>query len=353
MAGPEEQLPQLPRIRLTRRQVALAIAFIIAVIAFLYLGLPKLAGLGRTIDKLKEGNIWWLALAVVCELGSYLGYMALFRGVFVNRAARIGWAASYQITLAGEVASRVLAAGGAGGAVLTVWALRRAGMGAREVADRMVAFLVLLYAAYMLSLLIDGLGLFLHLWPGQAPLTITLIPAAFGFAVIVLFLAIGAIPGNFERLVARWSAGSGVVGKVARRLATVPASAGAGVRTAIRLLRGGDPALLGSIGNWAGDIACLWACFHAFGAAPPLGVVVMAYFVGWIANLLPLPGGIGGVEGGLIGCFSAFDVNVQSAIVAVLAYRAFSFWAPIVPGLVAYLQLRGTVNRWDAQESLS
>ena len=73
----------------------------------------------------------------------------------------------------------------------------------------------------------------------------------------------------------------------------------------------------------------------------------MAYFVGWIANTLPLPGGIGGVEGGMIGAFTAFDVSVQSAVVAVLAYRAFSFWLPTLPGgVVAYVQLRRTVNRW-------
>jgi uncharacterized protein (TIRG00374 family) len=111
-------------------------------------------------------------------------------------------------------------------------------------------------------------------------------------------------------------------------------------------LRTRNPGLLGAIAWWGFDIATLWACFHAFGASPPKGVIVMAYFVGWIANTLPLPGGIGGVEGGMIGAFTAFNVSVQSAVVAVLAYRAFSFWLPTLPGGVAYVQLRRTVNRW-------
>ena len=92
----------------------------------------------------------------------------------------------------------------------------------------------------------------------------------------------------------------------------------------------------------------LWACFHAFGYSPPPAVIVMAYFVGWIGNTLPLPGGIGGVEGGLIGAFTAFGVSVQAAVVAVLAYRAFSFWLPTLPGAVAYFQLRRTVRGWEA-----
>jgi uncharacterized protein (TIRG00374 family) len=87
--------------------------------------------------------------------------------------------------------------------------------------------------------------------------------------------------------------------------------------------------------------------------SPHKAVIVMAYFVGWIANALPLPGGIGGVEGGMIGAFSAFGVSVQAAVVAVLAYRAFSFWLPTVPGAIAYLQLRRTVRSWDGVAALA
>jgi putative heme transporter len=96
----------------------------------------------------------------------------------------------------------------------------------------------------------------------------------------------------------------------------------------------------------------LWATFHAFGSdTPPIAVIVMAYFVGMLGNTLPLPGGIGGVDGGMIGAFAAFDVNFGYATVAVLAYRVFSFWLPTVPGAVAYLQLRRTVNRWGEERA--
>jgi uncharacterized protein (TIRG00374 family) len=271
----------------------------------------------------------------------------LFRAVFINRTARIDWGASFQIAFASEAASRLFAAGGAGGVALTAWALRRAGIDSRTVAARMIAFLVLLYAVYMITLVLGGVGLYVNLLPGSAPFAITIIPAILGAVVIVLFLALATIPGDFERLVSRWSAGAGRVGRLARRLATVPASAASGVRTALELLRTGDAGLLGALANWGFDIACLWACFHAFGYSPEVAVVIMAYFVGWIANLLPLPGGVGGVEGGLIGAFSAFDVRVQGAIVSVLAYRAFSFWLPTLPGVVAYVKLRRTVRAWD------
>lgn len=38
------------------------------------------------------------------------------------------------------------------------------------------------------------------------------------------------------------------------------------------------------------DVATLWAAFHAFGAAPPLGVLVLAYTLGQLGGLIPLPG---------------------------------------------------------------
>ena len=70
-------------------------------------------------------------------------------------------------------------------------------------------------------------------------------------------------------------------------------------------------------------------------------MIVLAYFVGMLGNALPLPGGIGGVDGGMIGAFAAFGVSSDYAIGAVLTYRAFAFWLPTLPGAVAYFQLRG------------
>ena len=87
------------------------------------------------------------------------------------------------------------------------------------------------------------------------------------------------------------------------------------------------------------DIAVLWSCLRAFGEAPAVPVVVMAYFVGMLGNLLPLAGGVGGVEGGMIAAFAGFGVPSGAALIAVLAYRFWAFWLPIVPGSVAYVQL--------------
>ena len=68
-----------------------------------------------------------------------------------------------------------------------------------------------------------------------------------------------------------------------------------------------------------------------------------------LGNLLPMPGGVGGVEGGMIASFVAFGVDAGLAVVAVLIYRAFTFWLPLIPGVIAFFQLRKTVERWCAK----
>jgi uncharacterized protein (TIRG00374 family) len=75
----------------------------------------------------------------------------------------------------------------------------------------------------------------------------------------------------------------------------------------------------------------------------------MAYFLGQLGNLLPLPGGVGGVEGGMIGAFIAFGTPASLAVLGVLAYRAISFWLPTLPGGLAYWRLRRTVGQWRGE----
>jgi putative heme transporter len=339
---------EMPRVVFTRRRLLISLLFVASAVAFLYFVLPRLLGLKETWNRIQHGNGWWLAFAAVLEVCSFIGYIALFRAVFVRGKSRIDWRASYEITMSGLAATRLFASAGAGGIALTAWALRRSGMEPRVVGCRMVAQLALLYGVFMATLVVVGLGLYMGVIPGGGSFALTVVPALFGAIVIALFLAVSLLPGDFDRLVKRWTSDSRF-GRMTARVATVPATAATGIRTAIDLVRSKNPYLLGALAWWGFDIAVLWACFHAFGASPPKGVIIMAYFIGMFGNTLPLPGGIGGVDGGMIGALTAFGVGVEVSVVSVLAYRAFSFWLPTLPGAVAYLQLRRTVHRWQEE----
>ena len=350
------------RMLFDRRRLITYVLVVAVILVALYFVLPELAGLEDSLRKIEDADPVWITIALGFTLLSFAAYIALFRGILGGRRVspqfqeRIDWRTSYQITLAGLAATRLFSAGGAGGIALTYWALRRAGMGARQTAARMVAFLVLLYTVYLLALVIVGIFLRVGLFPGPAPVSMTIVPAALAGIALGILLLLSLVPVDLERIVARWAQGHRRV-RLARRIASVPATIAAGTREALTILRhpsSGALALVGAVGFWAANICVLWACFHAFGESVPKAVLIQGFFVGMTANLLPFfPGGVGSVDAGMIAAFLAFGEPSSTVFVSVLAYRVIAFWLPIPPGILAYLQLRRTVARWRQQDAPS
>jgi uncharacterized protein (TIRG00374 family) len=333
-----------------KRLIQTAVAVVLLLVA-IYVVVPKLFDLQDALGKIGDGDPLWIALGVVFCVAMFAAYVALFRGVVSERVIHLNWRESYQITMAGLAATRLFSAGGAGGILLTYWALRKAGMERRQSVCRMVAFLVVLYSVYLLAIAVFGTLLWTGVLSGEAPLAGTLIPAGLAAAAIVIGLVIALLPDDFERRIERHT--SGRFGKIARRLATAPATFAQGTRTAITFVRqpsAGALAFGGAIGFWAANIAILWASFHAFDVSVPLGVVIQGFFLGMVANLIPFaPGGVGAVDAGMIGAFVLFGVPSAEVFAAVLTYRVIAFWLPIPPGIIAFFQLRNTVNRWEQE----
>ncbi len=349
---PGREVPEHgPTIQITRKRVLIATVLIATALVGLYFLIPKLAGLKQTWGQIQHGDPLWLALGGVLELLSIAGYATSFRTVFGRGVTRIDWRVSLQIPLAGIAAIRLVAAAGAGGVAVTAWALARAGMSAEQIACRMVASLVVQYSVYLAALFVCGVGLWSGLFPGGGSVAITLIPAALAAVLGAGLLGLAVMPSDVERRLERVGSRSRSLGWVATRIAKVPDTLGSGVRTAWDLVRQKRLGLVGAVAYWGYDIAVLGVCFHAFGRVVPVAVLVMGYFLGTLGSLLPLPAGVGGVEGGMIGAFVAFGIPASSAIIAVLAYRAISFWLPTLPGIIGYLALRSTVRRWQAADT--
>jgi uncharacterized protein (TIRG00374 family) len=336
----------------TRRRILQTVAAVLLLSAAVYVLFPKIVGIDDAIGEVKTGDPVWIAVAFGFVIGSFAAYVALFRGVIGERARHLNWRESYQITMAGLAATRLFSAGGAGGIALTYWALRKEGMKRGESACRMVAFLVLLYAVYMLSLVVFGILLRTGVLSGNDPAGMTIVPAAVAGALIVVFLLIALIPEDFEHQLARIGQGYRRA-RFLRRIGSGPATLARGTRIAIDFVRrpsAGGLAVAGAIGFWAANIGILWASFHAFDVGVPLGVVVQGFFVGMTANLFPFaPGGVGAVDAGMIGAFVLFGYPSETVFAAVLLYRLIAFWLPIPPGVLAFFQLRKTVTRWEGE----
>jgi uncharacterized membrane protein YbhN (UPF0104 family) len=340
--------PEGPGTPVSRRRLLLAVALIVFALVGLYLLVPKIAGLHQTWGKLEHGDPLWLCGAAGVELLSIAGYAVLFRTIFGRGVPRLTWGVSMEIPLAGIAAIRLLAAAGAGAVAVTVWALGHAGLDAQVIACRMVASLIVQYAVYLGAVIVFGIALGSGLLPGQGPVELTLLPALASLAIAALVLSAVLVPDDVDRRLRQISSGPRWWRRLVERLAAAPAALGSGARTAVDLVRERRLGLLGAVAYWGFDIAALGCSFRAFGGHPELAVLVLGYFLGTLGGLLPIPGGIGGVEGAMIGAFVAFGIAGGEAIVAVLAYRAISFWLPTLPGIGGYLALRRTVRRWDA-----
>src|SRR5205807_1425586 len=316
------------------RKATLVGAVAAAVVAALVVALPgAYSAVSAAVAKLGHADWRWLALGLGLEALSFFGHIVLFRAVFLDESSRIGYGESYDITLAGHAASRLLGAAGAGGIALQVWALRRSGMTSRTVATRMLGFLVLLYSFYALAVAAVGFGLWSGVLPGGGSVALTLIP---GIA------ALGLVGGGLGAAT--------LAHRAPGRLAQAGAAVGDGVREAAAVVRRRDPRLVGGLMWWAFDIAVLWASFRAFGAAPPLAILVLGYFLGLAGNALPFLGSVGGVDGGMIGALVALGTNPAAAVVGVVVYRLFSCWAPTIPGAFAFARLRRRVAAWQSAD---
>jgi uncharacterized membrane protein YbhN (UPF0104 family) len=227
--GEAEELDEAtpPRLQFTPRNLLALGGFLTASIAAMYYLLPQLAGLEDTWHRIEDGSPYWMFLALLFLAGMFGGYVMMFRGVFVRAPGgdRIGWRESYQITMAGLAASRIFAAGGAGGLVLTAWALRRAGLRKRLVADTTLSFLILTYIPYVGALIVCGLGLRIGLFPGEAPFGLTVVPASLAGIALGVGLSVALVPTDLQRRLGGWAGSGGRLARIAQKLANLPASA--------------------------------------------------------------------------------------------------------------------------------
>ena len=306
------------------RRLARRAAVAVALLAVLGLVAALAPGLGQVRDLLRQASLGWLGLAVALEVLSSLSYVMLFRPVFCRR---MSWRSSAEIGLAELAVGSIVPASGAGGVALGAWILSRSGMPAHVVARRSVAFLLIKSSVNFVAVAVLGVLMFAGVGPHRSP-ALTILPAVLAVA------AIAVVP-----LLARWSrrttAGRG------RRLQAVGAALADGTSEAGRLLRRRDPLLIaGATGYWIFDNVVLLAAFAAFGASPPLVVVLQAYLIGQLGGALPIPGGLGGIDGGLIGTLIVFGVAAAPAAAAVLLYRVVLFWVPLLLGVPAFVSLR-------------
>jgi len=295
-------------------------------------------GLGTVRRDVEHASLGWLALGVGLEALSALSYVVIFRAVF---CPRMPWRLAYQVGMSEQGANSVLSVSGAGGLALGAWALKRGGMSAENIGRKSVAFFFLTsvpnVAGVIVFAALYAVGVLGHVRDpaltygfGAAALVATLL-------VLVLPRMLGTTPD---------APAPTHPGRIAAALRFARSSLAQGVWDARLLLRHRSPGvLIGALGTMTFDMAVLGVCFAAFGHSPPLGVLVLGYLIGQLGGNLPTPGGIGGVDLGLVGMFTLYHQPIAVSTAAVLTYHAISLWVPGLLGSLAFVQLRRTLQR--------
>jgi uncharacterized protein (TIRG00374 family) len=333
---PPEPIEEQVETRVLRRRALEAIG-LLALLALVAAFAP---GLGEVRSKLGDAAPGWLAVGVALEGLSCVSYVVMFKPVFCDRMT---WRSAAELGFSELAIGSIVPASGAAGLALGAWALRKSGMPALQIAERSVAFFTLKSAANFIAVAILGVLMFAGVGPSFSPL-LTILPASLAIISIVAVAALPRLLREPERLAARggWRAA----------VAKGVTATGTGLREAGRVLRRRDPrVIIGSVGYWIFDNAVLWATFHAIGTTPPITVILMAYLLGQLGGLLPIPGGVGGIDFGLIGMFVLFGIPAAPTAAAVLAYRLILFWVPLIVGTPAFVTLWRRMNRRSVSAS--
>jgi len=324
--------PDIDRKRLRRRILGLVALGVVVVIVVL-----TGPGLGHLRRDVEHASVGWLILGVGLETLSALSYVVIFRAVF---CPRMRWRLSYQFGMSEQGANSLLSVSGAGGLALGAWALKRGGMNGEQIGRKSVALFFLTslpnVAGVIVFAALYATGVLAH--DRDPALTY-----GFGVAALLATLLVLALPRLLKTTAEPPPPAH--QGRMAAVLRFARQSLGQGVGDARLLLRHRSPGVLfGALGTMVFDMAVLGVCFAAFGHSPPLGVLVLGYLIGQLGGNLPTPGGVGGVDLGLVGMFTLYHQPLAVSTAAVLTYHAISFWVPGLLGTLAFVQLRRTLE---------
>jgi uncharacterized membrane protein YbhN (UPF0104 family) len=262
----------------------ISLAILVAMVVGLLIAVPGLHGVARAVSDMSGG---WLAVAVALEILSCVGYVVAFLQVFDRAPVRFG----ARVALSELAFGAAVSLGGAGSIAVGAWLLVERGGDPTRVAERSAVLFLLTSAINVITLVLAGLGLYVGILPGPDNPLLSLVPAAGGVATLIFFLL---LPRFSDRLAAGRSPG---------RIHTLLVETATSIRLTEQVMFRRDWRIIGAIAFLWCDIGVLAACFAAAGSVPPLAVIVLAYQIGYISNVIPVPGNIGVLDASLVGMF--------------------------------------------------
>lgn len=323
---------ELDEAKATRRLRSglISLAVLVAIVIGLLLAVPGLHNVSEHVTDMPVGLV---AVAVGLEVLSCVGYIVCFLQVFDRAPVRFG----ARVAMSELAFGAAVSLGGAGSVAVGALLLVERGAPTGRVAERSAVLFLLTSAINVITLAAAGIGLWIGLLPGKQDPLLSLLPGAVGVAVFVGFLL---LPVATDRLFGGVEAPSPALAPQAGRIVRWARATSGTIRATAGLLFSRDWRLLGAFAYLWFDIGVLAVCFWATGHSPPLSTIVLAYQIGYLSNLIPIPGGIGVLDGSFVGMFALYGISATFATSATLVYHAISLWVPAMWGTVAFLMLQ-------------
>jgi uncharacterized membrane protein YbhN (UPF0104 family) len=267
----------------------------------------------------------WLLAATLLQAGTYACEAMIWQHVLSCAGSPQPFRRMYRLSIAKVFTSQAVPSGGVSGNVLVVRALARYGVPLDASMTALVISLFGFYAAFAVSAL-SAVVVFYVSGAGSGPVRAIGIPFALIIVALPALLAWLVWSGQAVRR-GRWSHVPG--------LARVLDALG---RARLDLLRKRilfAQATGLQIATFLLDAGTLMVMLAAFGCTVPVASVFAAFVLASAAELVgPVPGGLGAFEGGAIVGLRAFGVPIETALLATLMVRGFTFWLPMVRGFL-------------------
>ncbi len=304
----------------------ISLAILVLIVVGLLLAVPGLHGVAHTVTRMALG---WVAVAVGLEILSCVGYVIAFLQVFERAPVRFG----ARVALSELAFNAAVSLGGAGSVAVGAWLLIERGAKPARVAERSAVLFLLTSAINVITFVLAGVALATGILPGPSNALLGWIPAAVGTIVFAFFLA---LPQLIDR---------GLTRRLPKTVCIVLDTTAQSIRHTRELLVRPDWRIVGAIGYLWFDMGVLVACFAATGHTPPLVALVLAYQIAYLTNIIPIPGGIGVLDGSMVGALVLYGASATAATAATLVYHAIALWIPAMWGTIAFLILRRTRDR--------
>lgn len=266
-------------------------------------------------------RVEWLFAGLGLESATFVVLGLIYRILLRRAGARLGTGAASLLVFASSGLVGLIPVGTVPASGWLLDQFRRRGI------DQCAGLWSVVAANFALA--VTALGLLLI---GCGAVGVGPVPVLVGSGFALVLGAAGFVRGAHRvPAIERWLAGHGHRGLVFRLLHRFSATCAelAGWRAGVI----SGTAVLGlSAVSWILQWMTLVAVFELVGFTAPLHALLFAFTASQVLGaVLPLPAGVGVVEGGLVGALALTGMPLGHAIVGVIAFRAVSYW--LVTGL--------------------